>query len=406
MERKKLALISLGHLSCDINGGALPACLPYLRTAHGLDYQATASLMLAYSCLSSLIQPFLGWLADRHSKPWFVPIGILLAGCGLAIMGFMTNYWAIFACIAISGIGSAFFHPEGARFANRFSGSHKGTGMSLFSIGGNAGFIIGPLLVAFFVGHYGLAGMSAFGILGAIMAIALVWQIALLPSRSTSTPDKKAIQAEYSAEDPAAAEGEELASGENKPRAVGINDWHGFSRLVVVILSRSIMFAGCNTFIPLYWVNSLGQSAAQGAGALVIFGAAGVGFNILGGLLSDRIGYVPVIRIAFLIAGPALFLFSLSNSLLLSYCFLPFLGLALYLPFSSQVVLGQQMLAKNIGFASGVTLGLSTTVGGMAQPLLGWLADSWGLASVFISLAAVGLTGSLFTFLLSSKTHG
>ncbi|MBD5641662.1 MAG: MFS transporter [Desulfovibrio sp.] len=403
MERKKLALISFGHLSCDINGGALPACLPYLRTAHGLDYQATAAFMLAYSCLSSLVQPFFGWLADRHRKPWFVPIGIFLAGGGLAVMGFLAGYWAIFICIAISGIGSAFFHPEGARFANKFSGAQKGTGMSLFSIGGNSGFILGPLLVAFFVGHFGLGGMSAFGVIAAIMAIALAWQIALLPGgASDASPSPKSAA---KAADPASAEGDELASGADEPREMAVNNWHEFSRLVVVILSRSIMFVGCNTFIPLYWVNSLGQSAAQGATALVIFGAFGVACNFAGGLLSDRIGYVPVIRIAFLTAAPILFLFALSESILASYLLLPLLGLALYLPFSSQVVLGQQLLAKNIGFASGVTLGLSTTVGGMAQPLLGWVADSYGLPRVFMVLAAVGLAGSIFTFLLSKKAN-
>lgn len=403
MERRKLALVSLGHLSCDINGGALPAALPYIRAAHGLDYQATAGLMLAYSCLSSLIQPLLGFLADRHSKPWFIPVGIFLAGAGLAAMGFMLGYWTIFICIAISGIGSAFFHPEGARFANRFSGSHKGAGMSLFSIGGNSGFIIGPLLVALFVGHFGLTGMGVFGILSAIMALVLLWQIASLPALVKPARPKEAAQAELSAEDSAAAEGDELASGANEPDKAAVNNWHEFSRLVVVILARSIVFVGANTFIPLYWVNGLGQSAAAGATALVIFGACGIACNIVGGLLSDRIGYAPVIRIAFCILGPVVFLFGIAGNIWLSYALLPLLGLALYLPFSAQVVLGQKLLAKNIGFASGVTLGLSTTVGGLTQPILGWVADTSGLASVFTVLACVGVCGAIFSFLISGE---
>lgn len=402
MEKRKLGLIALGHLSCDINGGALPAALPYLRAAHGLDYQATAGFMLAYSCLSSLIQPFFGFLADRHSKPWFIPIGIFLAGAGLAAMSFMAGYWAIFCCIALSGVGSAFFHPEGARFANRFSGAQKGAGMSLFSIGGNSGFIIGPLLVAFFVGHFGLSGMAVFGILAAVMAIVLVWQIAGLAP--VTRPRAAAPQNASQAADPASAEGDELAaSGAGEPK---VNDWHEFSRLVVVILARSIMFVGCNTFIPLYWVNGLGQSAAAGATALVIFGASGVGFNVVGGLLSDRLGYVPVIRMAFCLAGPVVLAFGLVDNLWICYPLLPLLGLALYLPFSAQVVLGQKLLARNIGFASGVTLGLSTTVGGMTQPGLGWLADTWGLSSVFIALAATGVLGAIFAFLLSRKRDG
>ena len=109
MDKKKILLLSLGHLSCDVNGGALPAVLPFLRASYGLSYQATGGLMFAYSCLSSIIQPLFGWLSDRFSKPWFIPLGVLLAGCGLAAVGFMSDYWAIFAAIAVSGVGAALF---------------------------------------------------------------------------------------------------------------------------------------------------------------------------------------------------------------------------------------------------------------------------------------------------------
>ena len=49
--------------------------------------------------------------------------------------------------MALSGIGVAAFHPEGARFANQVSGDRRGQGMSFFSLGGNAGFALGPILV-------------------------------------------------------------------------------------------------------------------------------------------------------------------------------------------------------------------------------------------------------------------
>lgn len=400
MDKKNILLVSLGHLSCDINGGALPAALPYVRNAYGLDYQATGGLMLAYSCLSSIIQPVFGLLADRHSKPWFIPLGVLLAGFGIAMMGFLGNYWAIFLGIAVSGIGSAFFHPEGARFANRVSGKSKGAGLSLFSIGGNSGFIIGPLLVTAFVGGFGLRGMSVFAIIALIMAIILFIRI----SRMSVPVAETSIQnAKYDAEDPQAAEAAELESGQPGAGRQSRNNWREFSKLIVVIVSRSMVFAGCNTFIPLYWVNAFNQSEAAGAFALVFFGACGVGFNILGGVLSDRFGYVTIIRIAFTVMGPVILCFGLASHIALAWAILPLLGCVLYMPFSSQVVLGQKLLAKNIGFASGVTLGLATSLGGVAQPGLGWIADNFGLHSIFICLACLGCLGAFFSYLLSRK---
>lgn len=404
MERKKLALISLGHLSCDVNGGAIPACLPYLRAAQNLDYQATAGFMLAYSCISSIIQPLLGFMADRHKKPWYIPIGIFLAGAGLAAMSFMSGYWPIFLCIAISGVGSAFFHPEGARFANKFSEGHKGAGMSFFSIGGNSGFILGPVLVAFFVGNFGLSGMFVFGLIALVMAVILAWQIREMPAVFASNPKTSTKpapnQAEFAAADSAAAEGDELAAA--KPLEPLVNNWRQFSILTVTIFARAIVFAGCNAFIPLFWVSGLGQSAAAGASALVVFGSVGVACNILGGFLTDKLGNRPVLRIAFCAMGPAALLFALNSNLLLAYAILPLLAFSIYLPFSAAILLGQKLLAKNIGFASGVTLGLSTTVGGILLPILGWAADTWSLPIVFMILAGVGVIGAISTFALGS----
>lgn len=408
MERKKIFLVSLGHLSCDLNGGALPAALPYIRAAHSLDYQATGGLMLAYSCLSSLIQPLLGLLADRLQKPWFIPLGIFLAGAGISALGFMANYWAMFTAIAISGIGSAFFHPEGARFANRFSGKSKGTGLSLFSVGGNSGFIIGPLLVTVFVGAAGLRGMSVFGVIAIATASIMLWQIAKIrPSGqemaySSPQASKKYMEAaEIAAEDPLAAEGDELDAEIQSGNKT--NNWRAFGKLTLVIVSRSITFAGCNTFIPLYWVNAFHQSREAGAFALVVFGCFGVACNLLGGYLGDRAGYIRIIRTAFSLMPIVVILFGLAPNAWWGWCLLPLLGFALYLPFSSQVVLGQKYLAKNIGFASGVTLGLAITLGGMAQPLLGWLADSFGLHYVFFCLAGISGVGCLFSFFLTRE---
>ena len=97
------------------------------------------------------------------------------------------------------------------------------------------------------------------------------------------------------------------------------------------------------------------------------------------------------------------FAFSLAGNLYAAFALLPFLGFVLYAPFSSLVVLGQKLLARNIGFASGVTLGLATSMGGMAAPCLGWIADNYGLARAIQCLGLVAVLGALFAFLLSSS---
>ena len=388
MDKKKILLVSLGHLSCDINGGALPAILPFLRAAYDLSYQATGGLMFAYACLSSMIQPLFGLLSDRFSKPWFIPLGVLLAGCGLAAIGWMPGYWGIFAAIGLSGVGAALFHPEGARFANAVSGQNKGTGMSLFSIGGNGGFVLGPLLATACLGAFGLPGTTIFAVLAVLTAGTLVWSIARMgATKKTAAAGGKTAPA-------TGAEGE----------TPGENNWREFLKLTVSIVTRSITFVGFNTFIPLYWVSAFGQSTATGAMALTFFCVCGVISNFFGGMLADKFGYRAVIRVVFALMPPVVACFSLSSNLYAAWALLPLLGFVLYAPFSAQVVLGQQYLAKNIGFASGITLGLATSLGGVVAPLLGWIADHYGMAATFQSLAALSIVGAVFAYLLKPVT--
>lgn len=405
MDKKKISLVSLGHLSCDVNGGALPAILPFLRTHYGLTYQATGGLMFAYSCLSSIIQPLFGLMADRLSKPWLIPLGVFLAGMGLAAVGFMSSYWAIFAAIGLSGVGAALFHPEGARFANKVSGKSKGTGMSIFSIGGNAGFVIGPLLATFFLSWLGMPGTFIFGLLATVMATILLLLIMRMVAPEAAAAAQRTAAAAYGAQQ-AGTQGKDASGqpGGTTPDAEGgeapQNNWHEFSKLTGAIIARSILFVGFNTFIPLYWVNGFGQSKTAGAVALTIFCTFGVASNILGGVLADRHGFRVIVRLGFALMTPAVLAFGLLPNLYAAYALLPLLGFVLYAPFSSLVVLGQTYLARNIGFASGITLGLATSLGGIFAPLLGWIADNHGLPRTFQCLAVVALIGTVFAFAL------
>lgn len=417
MDKKKISLVSLGHLSCDVNGGALPAILPFLRTHYGLTYQATGGLMFAYSCLSSIIQPLFGLMADRLSKPWLIPLGVFLAGMGLAAVGFMSSYWAIFAAIAVSGVGAALFHPEGARFANKVSGKSKGTGMSIFSIGGNAGFVIGPLLATFFLSWLGMPGTFVFGLLATVMATILLLFIMRMVAPEAAAAAQRTAQAAYGAPQAAAqakiqaeTQGKcgqpssDRAAADAKPEEAPQNNWREFSKLTGAIIARSVLFVGFNTFIPLYWVNDFGQSKTAGAVALTIFCTFGVASNILGGVLADKHGFRAIVRMGFALLAPAVLAFGLLPNLYAAYALLPLLGFVLYAPFSSLVVLGQTYLARNIGFASGITLGLATSLGGVFAPLLGWIADNHGLPRTFQCLAVIALIGTGFAFTLREYT--
>mgnify|MGYP002273370177 CR=1 FL=1 len=356
MDLRKILLISLGHLSCDLNGGALPSLMPYLAAAHGFNYQAAGALMFAYSATSSLVQPVFGYLADKHARSWFVPLAVLLAGGSLGLVGFLDSYWAIFLTLMLCGVGGALFHPEGARYANLVSGSRKGAGMSIFSVGGNSGFVVGPLLVAGATCVAGLHGTAVFLLLALCTASFLFvqmrgWQQGMPRGRT--------------------------AAGQAEPR----NDWHAFGVLTLVIASRSILFLGFNTYIPLYWHDVFGQSKEFGAMMLAFFCVCGVSSNVLGGFLADRIGYARIIRLSWWLALPAALAFAWADSMWLAALLLA--GCAA--PQAVQAPAPQQT-AKAAETQSGVTftdaMGYPVTVQSWNRvvSLYGSFAEAWTLA--------------------------
>ena len=75
-------------------------------------------------------------------------------------------------------------------------------------------------------------------------------------------------------------------------------------------------------------------------------------------------------------------------------------AVSVFMPYSPIVVLGQSYLAKNAGFASGVTLGLSTTLGGIFAPLVGRAADIWGLVTALQIFWIAGIAGLVAAFML------
>ncbi len=378
MNKKFLYFIAAGHLSVDINSGSLPAILPFFVTEYGMDYTAVAGLMFASSFLSSVIQPLFGWLADRGSRQWFMGLGILLSGLSLASTGLLSNYWTIFAAVTMMGIGGAIFHPEAARMVNAVSGENRGQGMSIFSVGGNGGFGFGPLLAVFLLSTFGMKGTLFYGATSIIMGITML----LIAPRI----QKAAVT--------------ERTAGAAKENHIGQNDWVAFSKLTLVILFRSTVFTSISSFLPLYCIQALGTSHAVGSATLSIISISGVFATLVGGWFSDRKGYVQTLRYGCCLLVPCLAIAVFSGHIWAVYAMLIPLSFAMQGPYAAFVVLGQSYLAKSIGFASGVTLGLSFSVGGIIVPSLGWYADTYGINSVMTLIVLISAAAAAATFLL------
>jgi FSR family fosmidomycin resistance protein-like MFS transporter len=374
VDRRTLAVLGAGHLCADLCQGAVPALLPFLASERGYSYAALGALVLASTIGSSIVQPLFGLLSDRFARPWLVPFGLVLAGVGIALTGPAPSYGWTAAAVVVSGLGVAAFHPEAAKFAGIASRERRGRGMSLFSVGGNAGFALGPLLTTPLVLAFGLSGTLALVLLP--LAAAAVTVRALPRLRALDEPDRPALAGSLESD-----------------------DWGAFSRLGGVVALRSVVYFGLQAFVPTYFVVELASSETTGNAALTVMLAAGAAGTLVGGVLVDRWSARAVLVGTMLATLPMLLALPLVGASA-AIVLLVAIGFVLIASFSVTVVLGQMYLPSRLGLASGVTLGLAIGLGGASAAVLGAIADAHGLTAVLWTIAAIPLPAILLSLSL------
>ena len=367
MNRVGVALLTIGHTVDDLYQGAVPALLPFLVAERHYSYAAVSGLVLAGNLFSSIAQPAFGALTDRFRLWWLVGLGMSFAGIGVGLAGLSSSYRLTWLAIALSGLGVAAFHPEAARSARIASGGRQ-TAMSWFGFGGNIGLTIGPLLVTPVLLALGLRGTAVLAVPAVLVGATMLFLHPRLLPRAAAAAKRSTARA-------------------------GRDDWPGFARLTAVIVTRAVLFFGLTSFLALYVTRQLGGSQTLGEAALATFLGCGALGTLLGGHLADRFGRLPVLRTGYVLMIPSLIgLVAVGRPWI--FVFIVLSALTVYLPFSVQVTLSQDLLPNRVGTASGVSLGLAITAGGLLAPLFGALADATSLRltlTVLIGLPVLAL---------------
>ncbi|MGC5617523.1 MFS transporter [Georgenia sp. Z1491] len=366
--RRSARLLAYSHATVDLYQGAVAALVPFLVLERGYSYAASAGIVLAFSLSSSVVQPIFGALGDRWRMPWLIPVSILLAGLGIGAVSVSEYFWVTATVVGVSGVGVAAFHPAAAGRARELARDDHVV-MAWFSLGGNIGFAAGPLVVAPTIGLLGLAASPLLVVpaLTGVVAVALAGRRRARPS---------------------------AVGGAASTRPRGRDDWSAFGRLSVAIVCRSIVFVGLGSFLVLFMGRHEGVGEAAAAASLFVFYAGGAFGTAIGGHLARRWPRTSILRGAYLAAVPLL-----AGLLLVpgpaAFLLVPLVSVALYVPFSLHVSLGQDYLPRHMGTANGVTLGLAVSIGGLASPAIGALADRVGLQQALLPMIALPAIAAL-----------
>ncbi|MBM4333768.1 MAG: MFS transporter [Deltaproteobacteria bacterium] len=382
IDYRGLILLSMGHMMTDLNTSALPALLPFLKDILGLSYAMAGTIMLFSSLTSSVIQPFFGYITDRKSYLWFLPLGVFLAALGIALLGWASSYEQIVILVIVSGVGVAIYHPEGWRIANFFAGEKKATGMSIFGVGGNLGFAFGPLMAIVFVKALGLKGSAFFLIPGMAMAGVFLFSRFWRVSRPSARPSPALTPTGTSA------------------RSV----LYPMSLLLGMVVLRSWAHIGLMTFIPFYYINYMKGDPMQAGNLLFAFLSAGTFGTLAGGPMADRFGHKKIVLFSLGLTTPLLVLFLLSSGFW-SFIFFILAGFILIFSFTVSMVMGQFFMPKSLGMVSGLIVGFALGTGGIGAALLGLFADRWGVPLTLWAIAFIPWGAFLLAALIPYPSH-
>lgn len=363
-------VVAAAHGLNDAYSAFVAPLLPRLMERLDLSIALAATVAMSYSLASSLLQPLLGYMADRYGRRIFLVGGLVLSGTFVSLLGLAPTFWILLLVLAVGGLGSAAFHPPGASYAVRVGeGKGRGARYSVFSFGGSAGYALGPLIAVALVQWRGLEGLW----------VAMIPVLILAPLIYRNLPSGRSERSAHLP--PAPGQVLRLLSG---PLGLvfGISAFMAWAQRAFLTMEPII-------------VNQAGGSEAMGAAVLTAYLAAQALGTVAGGVLSDRMDRRTLLAGLCALALPAhllaVWLAAGSSVGMAAAAVAGFLGMATLPPI---VVAAQEMVPRGAAVGSGIVMGLAWAAGSVGVLGTGALADVVGpraatLATMPVILGAV-----------------
>ena len=373
-----LFAISFCHLLNDMMQALLSAIYPSLKMALHLNFAQIGFITLAFQATASLLQPAIGFAADRRPMPWSLPCGMIATLLGLVALSVATSYPMVIASALLIGCGSAVFHPESSRVARMASGGRHGLAQALFQVGGNSGQALGPLTAALIVALYGQRSIAWYAGL-ALIGFVVLWNV----GRWYKHHGLARMGAHRAAHHAALPKGKIL-------QAVAV--------LLLLIFSKYFYLTSISSYYTFYLIHAFGLSVRMAQLHLFIFLAAVAAGTLAGGWLGDHFGRKYVIWVSILGALP--FTLMLPHADLFWTTILSIaIGFIMSSAFPAIVVYAQELLPGNVGMVAGLFFGYSFGVAGIGAAALGVLADHTDIVFVYDVCAFLPAIGLLTMFL-------
>jgi FSR family fosmidomycin resistance protein-like MFS transporter len=351
-----VATIASGHFVHDTFTAFVAPLLPLVIEKLSLSL-TSVGLVNAFMQLPAVLNPFIGYLADKLSLRYFVIFAPATTATLIGLMGLAPNYGTLAFLFILIGISVAAFHAPTPAMIARVAGKRVGLGMSLYMAGGELGRTVGPLVAVSAVSMWGLEGIYRLIALGWGASMILFWRF-----RNVSSTDYRMKAGNLRAEFP-------------KLRSF-------FLPIVLLTFTRAFLTGSITTYLPTF-LSFEGATLAFAGISLSILEAAGVAGALLSGTISDRFGRRPVLLISMALSSILMFVF-LQVGGWASVPVLLLLGFFSIAPQPVILALVQDAVPDNRAVANGLYMTINFLVRSLVLVLLGAAGDTWGLRITFV----------------------
>jgi FSR family fosmidomycin resistance protein-like MFS transporter len=380
--------LSATHLLNDTIQSLIPAIYPIIKESYQLDYVQIGLISLTFQIAASLLQPFVGFVTDRHPMPYSMVVGMTCSLIGLIALAYAGSYGLLLLASACVGLGSSIFHPEATRMARNASGGQHGFAQAIFQIGGQTGSAIGPLLAAFIIVPRGQTSLTWFSGAALVAILLMIW----IARSDVSVPPRPPRKADV-------GRGTETESAAQPSWSVIV----AIAVLIVLLFSKYAYTASFTSFYTFYLMAKFGVSIQTSQVMLFLFLASSAVGALGGGIVGDRIGRRPIIWFSILGALPF--------TLIVPYADLFWTGvltivvnLIMSSAFSAILIYALELLPGRVGLVGGFFYGVTFGLAGIAAALLGALADQVGIETVYRFCSFLPAMGLLAWFLPRPST--
>lgn len=375
-----LFAISFAHLLNDMMQSIIPSIYPIIKNQYGFTFGQIGIITLVFQMTSSLLQPLVGRVTDRHPMPYALSAGMVFTLIGIILLSVANKYAFIILAVGVIGMGSSIFHPEASRIAQLAGGRKKGLAQSIFQVGGNGGSAIGPLLAAVIVIPYGQRSIIWFAIAAFVAGITLLpvgkWYKSVL-----HRPASRKI----------------IVSPAIKDLSRSRINW-AIAILCVLTFSKYFYMASMTSYFTFFLIDKFGVDIKVSQLCLFAFMAAVAIGTILGGSIGDRYGRKYVIWGSILGAAPFTLALPYVN-FTLTIILAIIIGLVISSAFSAILVYATELKPDKVGMMAGLFFGLNFGLGGIGSAFFGWLADKTSIEFIFQISTLLPLLGMVTVFL-------